>query len=104
MESISKVEEAESYAKELTEKADQKSRKMLDDASSKAREILESASKKTGEQRTARINAAIKKLEAENKKAAAAAQREAAKMRGRKVKKEVLARLAGNLADLILGE
>ena len=104
MESISKVEETESYAKELIEKSNGKSRKMLEEAGSKAREIAEDAAEKTEEQRTARIGAAIRKLEAENRKAAEAAQREAAKIKGRKVSKEVLGRLAGNLADLILGE
>ena len=86
------------------EKANLRGRKVLDEARARAEKIVEDAAKRTEEQRAARIGEATKKLEAENKKAVASAQKEAAKIRNRKVSKEVLGRLAGRVADLILGE
>lgn len=104
MESIGKVEEAEGQAKELVENAELKGRKMIENANAKAAAMAEGAMKKKEAQRAARISETVKKLDEENRKAAAAAQKEAAKIRGRKVSKEVLGRLAGKVADLILGE
>jgi vacuolar-type H+-ATPase subunit H len=104
MESISKVEDAESQAKALVDKAEIRSRAVLDEARSGALEIVESAAKRREGQRAARINDAVKRLESENKRAIADAQKEAAKIRNRKVSREVLDRLAAKVADLILGE
>ncbi len=104
MESISNVEAAEVSAKGMMEKANLRARRIIDEAGSKAKEIGENAAKRTTEQRTARIEEAIKRLEAENRKALADAQKEAAKVRDTKASKEALGRVAGKVADLILGE
>jgi vacuolar-type H+-ATPase subunit H len=104
MESISKVEEAESQAKALVEKANARGKAVVDEANSKARNIVENAATTAAAQKTARIAEATKRLEAENRKAVADAQKDASKVRGRKVSREVVDRLARKVADLILGE
>lgn len=104
MESISKVEEAEGQAKELVEKAERAGRKLVEEANDKAAAMVESSARKTEGQKAARIGETVKRLEDENRRAVANAQKEAARIRNRKVSKEVLGRLAGKVADLILGE
>jgi vacuolar-type H+-ATPase subunit H len=104
MESIGKVEEAEKRAKEIVEEAEADGRRLLDEAGSRAKEIAESSAKKCVERRAARISETVSRLEEENRKSAADAQKEAAKIRSRKVSKEALGRLSGKVADLILGE